>query len=127
MPASRLAPQFYASLVLAALIALPLVALLPASGTLFAERDFAAALERQVAAGVFRSATDAEIRRSVQKLGREQGFQLATGDVTIVASDPLTTELVHLRSVGYTLPVRLPLLWLFDFEVVVVRQFSVIR
>jgi hypothetical protein len=122
-----LGSQGAATLVLGTLVALPVIALIPASGSLFSERELAAALELAAKRGEFSELSDIQIRRALQKMGREHGFQLATGDVMVVASDPLTADMVAPASVGYTLPMLLPLLWVFDFEVVAVRTIDLPR
>jgi hypothetical protein len=105
----------------------PLLVIAPAMGVLFSERQMAAALEAANRAGVFAEKSDIELRRAVQKLGREHGFSLSTSDVIVWTSAPLTVPIEAASDLGYTLVLRLPLLWVFDFEVVTLRSVKVIQ
>lgn len=117
--------RFVANIFLGLIFFFPLAVIAPAMGALFDERQLAAALDASNRSGAFAEKSDIELRRAVQKLGREHGFSLSTSDVMVSASAPLTAPVEAATDLGYTLVLRLPLLGVFDFEILAVRSVKV--
>lgn len=104
------------------LLLVPLAVALPALPMVFSERELAAELRLAARKGDFSGLPDIKLRRKVQQLARRHGFHLSTSDVIVAASLASVDGMEQKGRVGYTLVLPLPILWLFDFEIVAVRE-----
>ena len=98
-----------------------LLLVVPGLGVVFSERELAEKLLRQSATHTFKGKSDLEIRRAIQKLARDEGFNLSTSDVIVQIPDS-SRAMENNGRIGYTLVMLVPVLWLFDFELVAVRD-----
>ncbi len=114
-------------LILFVLALLPIAAVAPGVPTFVAERQLVAALESALQNDDWSGASDLDLRRAVQRLAREHGFHLSTHDVIVshIHRSGSGVEVTGPERVGYTLTLRLPVFWLFDFELVAVRSVTI--
>jgi hypothetical protein len=109
-------------LALTLMVVVPLGILAPALPMIFAERELAADLQQESRAGRFSALPDLHLRRKIQELARKHGFFLSTSDVIVADALSSNGNMADGRRVGYTLVLRVPIFWLFDFEIVAVRE-----
>lgn len=107
---------------LAVLLLAPLGVALPALPLVFSERQLAAELQQAARNGDFSGLSDIKVRRRVQELAQHHGFYLSTSDVIVADASASGDSMEQSARVGYTLVLPLPVFWLFDFEIVAVRE-----
>lgn len=109
-------------LVIAAFLGM-IIAMLP---PVFAERRLAATVKGFAALGEPRGLPDGSIRTHVQQLARKQGFHLEFHDI-FVEYDAVGTDvsLAQPRRIGYTLPLALPIMGIWEWRLVAARAYQV--
>lgn len=94
---------------------------------LLAERHLASDVATFAAGGETLDLSDGEIRTRVQQLARKRGFHLEFQNVFVeYEAAGIDVSLAQPRKVGYTLPIGLPIIGIWEWPLVAVRVYPVL-